>query len=160
MRIMGLDVGDRTIGVAISDSLLLTAQGKETIFRESIKKDIDRIVTLIVEYDVTTVVSGLPMNMNGTLGPQGEKTKAFVQKLEKKLQYSDRLTSPITLEFWDERLTSIGAERMLIAADMRRDKRKLVIDKVAATLILQGYLDNLQKKKDRALSEDQVEDTL
>jgi putative Holliday junction resolvase len=157
---MGLDVGDRTIGVAISDSLLLTAQGKETIFRESIKKDIDRIVTLIVEYDVTTVVSGLPMNMNGTLGPQGEKTKAFVQKLEKKLQYSDRLTSPITLEFWDERLTSIGAERMLIAADMRRDKRKLVIDKVAATLILQGYLDNLQKKKDRALSEDQVEDTL
>jgi len=160
LRIMGLDVGDRTIGVAISDSLLLTAQGKETIFRESIKKDIDRIVTLIVEYDVTTVVSGLPMNMNGTLGPQGEKTKAFVQKLEKKLQYSDRLTSPITLEFWDERLTSIGAERMLIAADMRRDKRKLVIDKVAATLILQGYLDNLQKKKDRALSEDQVEDTL
>jgi len=154
---MGLDVGDRTIGVAISDSLLLTAQGKETIFRESIKKDIDRIVTLIVEYDVTTIVSGLPMNMNGTLGPQGEKTKAFVQKLEKKLQYSDRITKPIIQEFWDERLTSIGAERMLIAADMRRDKRKLVIDKVAATLILQGYLDNLQMKKDRAVAESEVE---
>jgi len=155
---MGLDVGDRTIGVAISDSLLLTAQGKETIFRESIKKDIDRIVTLIVEYDVTTIVSGLPMNMNGTLGPQGEKTKAFVQKLEKKLQYSDRITTPITHEFWDERLTSVGAERMLIAADMRRDKRKRVIDKVAATLILQGYLDNLQMKKDSARREDEREE--
>jgi len=73
------------------------------------------------------------------------------------LQYSDRITKPIIQEFWDERLTSIGAERMLIAADMRRDKRKLVIDKVAATLILQGYLDNLQMKKDRAVAESEVE---
>lgn len=146
MRIMGLDVGDRTIGVAISDALLMTAQGKETIFRESIKKDIDRLVDLIVEYDVTEVVAGLPYNMNGTLGPQGEKTKSFMAKLEKKLQYSDRLKNPVKTDYWDERLTSIGAERLLIEADMRRDKRKAVIDKVAATLILQGYLDHLSKQ--------------
>ncbi len=141
MRVMGLDVGDRTIGVAISDALLITAQGKETIFRESIKKDIDRLIDLIVEYEVTKVVSGLPYNMNGTLGPQGEKTQAFIAKLEKKMNYSDRIKNPVEVVFWDERLTTIGAQRMLIEADMSRKKRKNVIDKVAATLILQGYLD-------------------
>ena len=150
MRIMGLDVGDRTIGVAISDSLLITAQGKETIFRESIKKDIDRLVELIVEYEVTEVVAGLPYNMNGTLGAQGEKTQAFMQKFEKKLQYSDRIKTPVTTKYWDERLTSVGAERMLIEADMRREKRREVIDKVAATLILQGYLDHLSIKRNQS----------
>jgi putative Holliday junction resolvase len=149
LRIMGLDVGDRTIGVAISDALLMTAQGKETIFRESIKKDIDRLVDLVVEYDVTKIVAGMPYNMNGTLGPQGEKTQAFMQKLEKKLQYSDRLKQPVTTAYWDERLTSVGAERMLLEADMRRSKRKEVIDKVAATLILQGYLDHLSMQRER-----------
>jgi len=141
MRIMGLDVGDRTIGIAISDGLNITAQGKETIFRESLKKDIDRIIELITEYEVTKIVSGLPYNMNGSLGPQGEKTKQFISKLEKKLIYSDRIQRSIEIVFWDERLTSVSAEKMLIHADVNRKKRKAVIDKVAATLILQSYLD-------------------
>lgn len=141
MRIMGLDVGDRTIGVAISDSLLITAQGKETIFRQSLKQDIDRLVELINEYEVTKIVAGMPYNMNGSVGPQGEKTKQFMDKLEKKLIYSDRIKGKIEIEFWDERMTTLSATRMLIEADMRRDKRKEVVDKLAATLILQGYLD-------------------
>jgi len=145
MRIMGLDVGDRTIGVAISDSLLITAQGKETIFRQSLKQDIDRLIDLINEYEVTKIVSGMPYNMNGTLGPQGEKTQHFMDKLEKKLIYSDRIQGKIEIEFWDERLTTLSATRMLIEADMRREKRKEVVDKLAATLILQGYLDRNRK---------------
>ncbi len=146
MRYMGLDVGDRTIGVAISDALKITAQGKETIFRQSIKQDIDRLVDLIVEYEVTRVVSGLPMNMNGTLGPQGEKTQDFMKKLEKKIKYSDRIDRDIEIIFWDERLTTIGAQKMLIQADVSRQKRKTVIDKIAAQLILQGYLDSLPRE--------------
>jgi putative Holliday junction resolvase len=138
---MGLDVGDKTIGVAISDSLLITAQGKETIFRQSLKQDIDRLVELINEYEVTKIVAGMPYNMNGSLGPQGDKTKQFMDKLEKKLIYSDRIKGKIEIEFWDERMTTLSATRMLIEADMRRDKRKEVVDKLAATLILQGYLD-------------------
>ena len=146
MRYIGLDVGDRTIGVAISDALKITAQGKETIFRQSIKQDIDRLVDLIVEYEVTRVVSGLPMNMNGTLGPQGEKTQDFMKKLEKKIKYSDRIDRDIEIIFWDERLTTIGAQKMLIQADVSRQKRKTVIDKIAAQLILQGYLDSLPRE--------------
>lgn len=141
MRVMGLDVGDRTIGVAISDALLITAQGKETIFRQSLKQDIDRLIELINEYQVTKIVSGMPYNMNGTIGPQGEKTKQFIDKLEKKLIYSDRISGKIEIEYWDERMTTLSATRMLIDADMRREKRKEVVDKLAATLILQGYLD-------------------
>ncbi|MCA0384393.1 MAG: Holliday junction resolvase RuvX [Firmicutes bacterium] len=149
MRIMGLDVGDRTIGVAISDALLITAQGKETIFRQSLKQDIDRLIELINEYEVTKIVSGLPYNMNGTLGPQGEKTKSFMEKLEKKLTYSDRIKHKIDIEYWDERMTTLSATRMLIDADMRREKRKEVVDKLAATLILQGYLDRLKSDQEK-----------
>ena len=141
MRVMGLDVGDRTIGVAISDALLITAQGKETIFRQSLKQDIDRLVDLINEYEVTKIVAGMPYNMNGSIGPQGEKTKQFMDKLEKKLTYSDRIKGKIELFFWDERMTTLSATRLLIEADMRRDKRKEVVDKLAATMILQGFLD-------------------
>lgn len=138
---MGLDVGDRTIGVAISDSMLITAQGKETIFRQSLKQDIDRLVDLINEYEVTKIVAGMPYNMNGSIGPQGEKTKQFMEKLEKKLTYSDRIKGKIEVFFWDERMTTLSATRLLIDADMRRDKRKEVVDKLAATMILQGFLD-------------------
>ncbi len=144
MRIMGLDVGDRTIGVSISDALLITAQGKETIFRESLKQDVDKIVTFICDYDVDKIVVGLPLNMNGTLGPQGEKTKQFTEKLDKKLKHSTRIEKAIEIIFWDERMTTLGANRFLIEADMSRKKRKNVVDTVAATLILQGYLDNLK----------------
>ncbi len=141
MRIMGLDVGDRTIGVSISDALLITAQGKETIIRQSIKQDIDRLVDLINEYEVTTIVAGMPYNMNGTVGPQGEKTKQFMDKLEKKLIYSDRIKEKIKIEYWDERLTTMSATRALIEGDVRRENRKKVVDMLAASLILQGYLD-------------------
>ena len=141
MRIMGLDVGDRTIGVSISDALLITAQGKETIIRQSIKQDIDRLIDLINEYEVTTIVAGMPYNMNGTVGPQGEKTKQFMDKLEKKLIYSDRIKEKVKIEFWDERLTTMSATRALIESDVRRENRKKVVDMLAASLILQGYLD-------------------
>lgn len=140
---MGLDVGDRTIGVAISDGLNLTAQPKETIRRVSIKEDIDRLIQLILDNNIITIVIGLPLNMNGTLGPQGEKTKAFAQKLEKKLKYSDRIEGKqVEIVFWDERLTTSAAQRALIEVDMRREDRRQVVDTVAAVFILQNYMDH------------------
>lgn len=133
-RIMGLDVGDKTIGVAISDLLGITAQGITTIRRTSKKEDYGVLKELIDEYNIKKVVVGLPKNMNGTVGPQGEKTIKFAEKLKNKFN--------VDIIYQDERLTSKAAERMLIAGDVRRDKRKNVIDKVAATFILQTYLDS------------------
>lgn len=133
MRLMGLDVGDKTIGVAVSDLLGLTAQGVETIMRTSNKIAINRIRELISEKDVKKIVVGLPKNMNGSLGPQGEKVSSFVKKLEKKVD--------IEIVYQDERLTTVAAEKMLVSADVSRKKRKKVIDKVAAVYILQGYMD-------------------
>lgn len=148
MRYMGLDVGDATIGVALSDLLHITAQGRETLRRISIKEDIDRLVDIIVEQDVDKIVVGFPKNMNGTVGPQGEKTLAFSQKLEKKLRYSDRIKNrQIEIIMWDERLTTVAAEKMLIEADVSRKKRKTVIDTVAAGYILQGYLDSISQNR-------------
>lgn len=145
MRYMGLDVGDATIGVALSDLLHITAQGRETIRRKSMKDDIDKLVDIIASEDVGKIVVGLPKNMNGTIGPQGEKTLAFAKNLEKKLRYSDRISNrDIEIIHWDERLTTVAAERMLIDADVSRKKRKSVIDTVAAGYILQGYLDSLK----------------
>lgn len=132
-RILGLDVGDKTIGVAVSDEMGWTAQGVETIRRESREKDFARLQELITHYQVGEIVVGLPKNMNGTIGPRGESCQAFASQL------ADRTSLPVHL--WDERLTTMAAERMLIAADVSRQKRKKVIDKMAATLILQGYLD-------------------
>lgn len=132
-RIMGLDVGDKTIGVAISDLLQITAQGLTTIRRESNKKDYSDLEAIINEYNIKTVVVGLPKNMNGTIGPQGEKTIKFAEKLKNKYK--------LELIYEDERLTTMAAEKVLIEGDMRREKRKNVIDKVAATFILQTYLD-------------------
>lgn len=132
-RIMGLDVGDKTIGVAISDLLQLTAQGITTIKRESKVKDYGILEELIKEYDVKKVVVGLPKNMDGTIGPQAEKTIKFAEKLKNKFK--------IELIYEDERLTTKAAEKMLISGDVRRDKRKTIIDKVASTYILQSYLD-------------------
>jgi putative Holliday junction resolvase len=149
MRYMGLDVGDATIGVAVSDLLYMTAQGRETIRRKSFKEDVDKLVDIIVEKEVIRIIVGLPKNMNGTIGPQGEKTLAFSQKLEKKLRYSDRIKNKdIEIILWDERLTTVAAERMLIDADVSRKKRKLVIDTVAAGYILQGYLDSLSQNRE------------
>ncbi len=139
MRIMSLDVGSRTIGIACSDALLMTAQGIETIRRTSLEKDFNRLQELISEYEVHELVVGMPKNMNGTKGERAEKTEEFVEKMKEVIDL------PVT--YWDERLSTVMAERQLIAADVSRKKRKSVIDKMAAVIILQGYLDRLQFNK-------------
>ena len=139
MRIMALDVGSRTIGIACSDALLMTAQGIETIRRTSLENDFNRLRELISEYEVHELVVGMPKNMNGTKGDRAEKTEEFVEKIKAVIDL------PVT--FWDERLSTVMAERQLIAADVSRKKRKGVIDKMAAVVILQGYLDRLQFSK-------------
>lgn len=130
---MGLDVGDKTIGVAVSDLMGLTAQGVKTIKRVGKKKDIEALKEIIKERQVNKIVSGLPKNMNGTLGPQGEKVIKFCELLEEE--------TGIKIEYWDERLSTVAAERTLIQGNVRRENRKGVIDMVAAVIILQGYLD-------------------
>lgn len=132
-RIMGLDVGDKTIGVAVSDLMGLTAQGVKTVKRVGKKKDIQALKEIIKERQVNKIVSGLPKNMNGTLGPQGEKVIKFCELLEEE--------TGIKIEYWDERLSTVAAERTLIQGNVRRENRKGVIDMVAAVIILQGYLD-------------------
>ena len=139
MRIMSLDVGSRTIGIACSDALLMTAQGIETIRRTSLKKDFNRLQELIAEYEVHELVVGMPKNMNGTKGERAEKTEEFVEKMKEVID--------LPVSYWDERLSTVMAERQLIAADVSRKKRKSVIDKMAAVVILQGYLDRLQFNK-------------
>ena len=139
MRIMALDVGSRTIGISCSDALLMTAQGIETIRRTSLENDFNRLRELISEYEVHELVVGMPKNMNGTKGDRAEKTEEFVEKMKAVIDL------PVT--FWDERLSTVMAERQLIAADVSRKKRKGVIDKMAAVVILQGYLDRLQFSK-------------
>lgn len=136
-RCMGLDIGNKTIGVAVSDMLKITAQGLTTIKRESLEKDFEALLKIIKDYNVDTVVSGMPKNMNGTIGPQGEIVKTFMEKFSRKIDLEK-----IKIEFWDERLTTVAAQRCLIEADVSRKKRKQVVDKLAAVLILQGYLDS------------------
>lgn len=136
---MALDVGSRTIGIACSDALLMTAQGIETIRRTSLEKDFHRLSELIAEYEVHELVVGMPKNMNGTKGERAEKTEEFVEKMKEFIA--------LPVNFWDERLSTVMAERQLIAADVSRKKRKDVIDKMAAVVILQGYLDRLQFTK-------------
>lgn len=136
---MALDVGSRTIGIACSDALLMTAQGIETIRRTSLENDFNRLRELISEYEVHELVVGMPKNMNGTKGERAEKTEEFVEKMKAVIDL------PVT--FWDERLSTVMAERQLIVADVSRKKRKGVIDKMAAVVILQGYLDRLQFSK-------------
>ncbi|MGM0378365.1 MAG: Holliday junction resolvase RuvX [Bacillota bacterium] len=143
MKILGLDVGDKKIGVAISDSLLLIAQGLKTISRDSDKKAIDEIVDIIKDKKVKKIVVGLPKHMNNTLGEQADKTKKFMDKLAKKIKYTDRLDYNVDIFYFDERLTSRSAERLLIKGNVSRENRKKVIDKVAASIILQNYLDSL-----------------
>ena len=134
LRVLGLDVGEKRIGVAISDSLGWTAQGLTTINRtDDKKKDIEMLLEIIEQQDATGIVIGLPRNMNGTYGPQAESIKRFAKELAKQ--------TSIKIEFWDERLTTVAAEKTLIAANMSRKKRRQVVDKVAAVLILQGYLE-------------------
>jgi putative holliday junction resolvase len=136
LRIMGLDVGSKTVGIALSDELGWTAQGLETlkINEEENVFGFDEIGKIIKEYEVSKVVVGLPKNMNGTIGPRGEASQFYARELE------ERFGIPAIL--WDERLTTVAAERVLLEADMSRKKRKKVIDKMAAVMILQGYLNS------------------
>ena len=136
MRIMGLDVGSKTVGVAISDPLGFTAQGLEIIQIDEEKEQFgfERLTELVEQYKVDKFVLGLPKNMNNTSGPRVEASKAYGEKIAQLFQ--------IPVEYQDERLTTVAAERMLIEqADVSRSKRKKVIDKLAAQLILQNYLD-------------------
>lgn len=139
MRKMGLDFGAKTVGVAISDPLLITAQGIEIIRRRSenkLRQTLARIEALIVEYEVDEVVLGYPKNMNDSLGERVEKTLAFKEMLERRTGLSVRL--------WDERLTTVAADRAMTEAGIRREDRKEYVDMIAAVLILQGYLDFCQ----------------
>ena len=136
MRIMGLDFGSKTVGVAISDPLMITAQGIEIIRRKEenkLRQTLARIEELIVEYGVEEIVLGLPKNMNATEGVRAELTNEFKDKLER------RTGLPVAL--WDERLTTVAADKAMMEAGIRREKRKDYVDMIAATLILQGYLD-------------------
>ncbi len=136
MRIMGLDFGSKTVGVAVSDSLLLTAQGVEIIRRKEenkLRQTCARIEALILEYDVQEIVLGCPRHMNGSAGVRVELTEEFKEKLER------RTGLPVVL--WDERLTTVAADKTMMEAGIRRENRKEYVDMIAATLILQGYLD-------------------
>ncbi|MBS4194774.1 Holliday junction resolvase RuvX [Lederbergia citri] len=138
MRVMGLDVGSKTVGVAVSDEMGWTAQGIETIaINENINRfGFERIGEIIKEYDVKEIIVGLPKNMNNSIGPRGEASRDYAVKLESLFNIPVRL--------WDERLSTMAAERILLEADVSRKKRKKVIDKMAAAMILQGYLDSQQ----------------
>ena len=137
MRLMGLDVGSHTIGVAISDELGLTAQPIKTIKRKSKQEDVKSLKEIIAEFEIAKIVVGLPKNMDGTLGKQAETTFRWIKDLQEEIK--------IPMITWDERLSTVGASRVLLEADLSREKRKKVIDKLAAVLILQGYLDKTRK---------------
>lgn len=137
MRALALDIGDKTIGVAASDLLGLTAQGVETIHRTSTKDDLKRLGELVTQFEATTFVIGLPKNMDGTEGNRCELVRKFAAKL------NDAFPN-VTQIFWDERLSTVAAAKNLIAADVSRRKRKKVIDKMAAVYILQGWLDSIR----------------
>lgn len=142
MRIMGLDFGSTTVGVAVSDELLLTAQGVEVIRRQQenkLRQTLARIEALIVEYNVDHIVLGYPKNMNNTIGERALKTEEFKDMLQR------RTNKEVIL--WDERLTTVSAHQALIEADVRREDRSKVVDKVAAVFILQGYLDMLKNNQ-------------
>lgn len=145
MRILGLDFGSKTVGVAVSDGLLLTAQGVEIVRRQSpnkLRQTLARIENLVSEYEVDRIVLGYPKNMNNTEGERCEKTKEFKEMLER------RTGLPVIL--WDERLTTVAADNYMMEAGIRREDRKSYVDEIAAVFILQGYLDYLALHKDES----------
>lgn len=143
MRIMGLDFGSKTVGVAVSDPLLLTAQGVEIIRRKEenkLRQTLARIEELIVEYEVEKIVLGLPKNMNASEGVRVELTEEFKEKLERR--------TGLSVVFWDERLTTVAADKAMMEAGIRRENRKDYVDMIAASLILQGYLDRCRNEQE------------
>jgi len=141
---MGLDIGSHTIGIAVSDELGLTAQGLKTIRRKSMKEDLREISSMVAQFKVDRIVVGLPLNMDGTLGRQVEKVYQWIKALEGEIH--------LPVVTWDERLSTVEASRVLLEADLSRKKRKKVIDKLAAVLILQGYLDQNRRSDEAPLS--------
>jgi len=139
-RLMGLDLGTKTIGVAISDGLQMTATPAETIKRKKFTVDAERLDTLITENAIVGVIIGLPLNMDGTEGPRAQSTRAFARNL------GNRTTLPIV--FWDERLSTAAVTRTMIEADLSRARQAEVVDKLAASYILQGALDRLRRRRD------------
>jgi putative Holliday junction resolvase len=135
-KLLGLDLGTKTIGVAISDGVRYTATPLETIARTKFTADAARLLELVAENQAVGFVLGLPLNMDGTEGPRVQSTRAFARNLAQK--------SPLPIAFWDERLSTSAVTRMLIQADTRRDRRAEVVDKLAASYILQGFLDRLR----------------
>jgi len=140
---MGLDVGSKTIGVAISDELGITAQGLKTVKRKATEDDLRELVDIISQFQIEKIVVGLPKNMDGSLGKQAEFVLAWVDDLKNKIH--------LPVDTWDERLSTVEASRTLLKADLSRKKRKGVIDKLAAVLILQGYLQQIGSRKDEPL---------
>jgi putative Holliday junction resolvase len=139
MKILGLDIGEKRIGVAVSDALGYTAQGLKVMHRKGLDADLEEIKELIVNSHISEVVVGLPRNMDGSLGAGAQKVMAFARRME------EFVSVPIIL--WDERWTTSEATRVLLQADVTRKKRKKVVDKMAAALILQGYLDSLDQRE-------------
>ena len=138
MRVLGLDYGSKTVGVAVSDTLGLTAQGVETVWRKQenkLRRTLARIEEIISEYQVTEIVLGYPKNMNNTVGERAEKSLEFKEMLERR--------TGLEVIMWDERLTTVEANRTLMEASVRRENRKQYLDQLAAVFILQGYLDSL-----------------
>lgn len=139
MRILGLDMGQKTIGVAISDPLGFTAQGIKTIYRKNKEQDIAELKKICEEYSVEKIIVGLPKNMDNSIGFAGDKSLEFTELLKEKLG--------IEIEMWDERLTTVAAHRAMLEGDLSRTKRKKIVDKIAAIFILQGYLDRISNLK-------------
>jgi putative Holliday junction resolvase len=135
-KILGLDLGTKTIGVAISDGMRYSATPLETIKRTKFTQDAERIIELINQNKVVALILGLPLNMDGTEGPRVQSTRAFARNLMPKVN--------LPIAFWDERLSTSAVTRMMIDADMRRDRRAEVVDKLAASYILQGALDRMR----------------
>jgi putative holliday junction resolvase len=133
VRILGLDIGSKRIGIAVSDELGLTAQGLRTLTFTDTDSAIKVITNIATDYQVAEIVVGLPYNMDGTEGPQAERVRAIMESIKR--------SCDVPVVEWDERLSTVAAERVLLEADMSRSKRRKVIDKLAAVIILQGYLD-------------------
>lgn len=142
-RILGLDYGTKTVGVAVSDPFGWTAQGVETIYRKSenkLRQTLQRIEALISEYEVEKIVLGFPKHMNNDIGNRAEQTLEFKEMLERR--------TGLPVELWDERLSTVAAERTLIESNVRREDRKKYVDKIAAVFILQGFLDSIGMNRD------------
>ncbi len=143
-RVIGLDVGDKTIGVAVSDPLFITAQGVTTIERIGARKDCDKVIEYVKQYEAETVVCGLPLMLNGSDSPQTEKVREFATLLQNKMRSSSLKTK---IEFMDERFTTKMAEDVMMQTGMKRKERKQFVDKQAAMIILQSYMDKLSFAK-------------